>query len=495
MKGMTVFIYLILFLWIAASSNRLLNLCWVRRKFPFRDASLNGLREPDELLGNSASAYKSNSICRMRESDAPIFLVLIPLLREQELVSEIVEYFETISYAKKYLFVVFVTTIREQQVNLNKPTTAELIEKELSKNDCLSRSHFKHYSTDGSDRCKGDQLNQALDSFFEENPDIDCSKLYVGVYDADSRPDPLVLRYLANYISNFLLMHGSYPPVFQQIPIYFRNVSQDWNLKSIFTNSRALHNLDFAMTREIPAMQASVDYASRSNWRAFTTAWLIHLIGHGEFIYFPVLHKVGRFRSPSADTSLGYVLSYLGFPIIPVPLFDVSDTPKELRTLVTQGATWYRGVSLYWRDLMFSRTVGTVNVAKSIVMIVKVIYNNLAWSTFPIFILFVVFLAILSDDTSLRFLACFSLLYYLLPNFVQIAEYPLIRKRVSEYCYLSKLSFSYRVVLLLAYPCVKVFSTLGPWLHFLRQLKSLLGFNVSYQKTERVKLRKSLHKR
>lgn len=470
---MNIFIVTVLIFWILASLGRLVTLMMWSRNFLLVDI----------IKGNHDL---KRADCQPNEYSSKIevfFLIIIPLLKEQSLVIEIIEHFSKIRCNQDSIKIALVTTQREfVDVQKNK-TTYSIVNQALSN---LPKDHFFiHYCADGNDTCKGDQINQALQLFLSEFKEIETDNIYIGVYDADSRPDWSILQYLSVKINDYYEVHKSFLPAFQQIPIYFNNMNPSWNLQSIFLNARVLHNLDFALTREVPAMQASIDYYHCHGTNYYVTAWLTHLIGHGEFIHFPVLEKVGFFRAPSADTSLGYVLAYLGIPIVPVPLFDVGETPNNLSMLIKQGATWYRGVSLYWRDFIFSTKTGNVNRIRATVMIVKVIYNNLAWAIFPLVVLFAFIMAIVSGNQLLCYFAIGGILIYLLPNIVEMADYPTIQLHCSEFSQVPYLPLRYRIIMVFVYPFTKLFAMFGPWLYFFRKFKSLLGFDIQYQKTER----------
>ncbi len=470
---MGIFIATVLIFWIIASLGRCVTLMWSRKNFLRLDIINNNhkLKEYYQL-----NKYTTNKI-------ELFFLIIIPLLKEQNLVSEIVEHFSKIKYKPNNIKIALVTTQREFVDFPENQTTYSIVNQALSN---LHKEHFFiHYCADGNDTCKGDQLNQALQLFLSEFKEIETENLYIGVYDADSRPNWLILNYLDKEVNNYHEAHKTFLPAFQQMPMYFNKMIPSWNPKSIFLNARVIHNLDFALTREVPAMQASIDYHLCNGIKYYATAWLTHLIGHGEFIHFPVLKKVVFFSSPSADTSLGYVLAYLGIPIVPVPLFDVGETPNSLWMLIKQGATWYRGVSLYWRDFLFSIKIGDVNKIRALIMIAKVIYNNLAWAIFPIVVLIAFIMALLSGNQFLCYLAIIGLLIYLLPNIIEMADYPIIQLQCSEFSEVPHLPLIYRIVMVCVYPLTKLFAMLGPWLYYFRKLKSLFGFNVEYQKTER----------
>jgi len=472
--------YIVLICWIAASLMRLLALRWSKKRFLLIDKTAQ--KFDTRSIANSALEI------RLNESKAPFFVVFIPLLREQPMILEIINHFEKIVHEEGRMTVALVTTNREDIEGLDeqKLTTSDVVSQSLLKLSHISKKHiFKHYHTDGTDTCKGDQINQALKLFLAEFKCLKEQEVYVGVYDADSRPDPSTIIFLYDRIEDHFQLHKNLPPAFQQVPIYFNQMIPSWNMTRLFLNARVLHNLDFALTREFPAMQASVDYQEYSGLKSLLTAWLTHLIGHGEFIHLPILSRIGFFRAPSADTSLGYVLTFLNIPIIPIPLFDVSETPKNLWALVKQGAVWYRGVSLYWRDYHFSKTIGQPKKIRAMIMIIKVIYNNLAWSIFPLLVLISFSAALTSNSHPAHFLATIGILIYLIPNLIQMIDYPEIQLNCSNFSEVPKLGFAYRMAMICIYPFTKLYAMLGPWLYYFRILKESLGLSASYQKTER----------
>ncbi|MDP2762932.1 MAG: hypothetical protein Q8O27_00215 [Enterobacteriaceae bacterium] len=63
----------------------------------------------------------------------------------------------------------------------------------------------------------------------------------------------------------------------------------------------------------------------------------IHGIGHGEFFHYRLLKKLGYFQPPNGDTDYGYSLSYISEDFLPLPIFDISETPERPQILIKRG--------------------------------------------------------------------------------------------------------------------------------------------------------------
>src|SRR5262249_35924747 len=113
-----------------------------------------------------------------------------------------------------------------------------------------------------------------------------------------------------------------------------------------------------------------------------------HFLGHGEFIRVRTLRSVGGFPPPSADTSLGTLLSFLGNSVVPLNTFDVGETPASVGMLIRQGATWYAGCALYLRDLRLALAKSARLEPRHLLMVFKRWLENMIWCIGPPLLLF-----------------------------------------------------------------------------------------------------------
>src|SRR5262249_55604194 len=140
------------------------------------------------------------------------FVILVPLLREQPVIAKLVERLAALQYSWELLRIVLITTEREKSDQVL--TTVDILAEVLRK--IRDRRFFHVHCDDGTDTCKADQLNFALHRLGLHG--VRREDLFVGVYDADSSPDPRILRYLA-----WQIHQDKNAKAFQQVPLYFQN--------------------------------------------------------------------------------------------------------------------------------------------------------------------------------------------------------------------------------------------------------------------------------
>src|SRR3989338_4413296 len=117
------------------------------------------------------------------------FTVIIPVLREQSVLRETIEWFLGDDYPGDKLNILIVTTAQEVATPTFGQTTIELaiaLQEEYS-----PRVRHIHYPVTAG--LKADQVNFALGMILEETTLRD-SEFFVALYDADSRPHPQTFK-------------------------------------------------------------------------------------------------------------------------------------------------------------------------------------------------------------------------------------------------------------------------------------------------------------
>jgi len=212
-----------------------------------------------------------------------------------------------------------------------------------------------------------------------------------------------------------------------------------------------------------------------------------HFLGHGEFIRARTLRSVGGFPPPSADTSLGTLLSFLGHAVVPLSTFDVGETPASVGMLIRQGATWYAGCVLYLRDLRLALGNGARLAPRHAVMLFKRWLENMIWGVGPLLLLLAATWALCRGLHGVM-LACaagavlhgLSVVKILRTSLVLAPglrlPVPVPRPRPGQ-C----------VAALLPYPVMLLGTCLGPLLHYAHRLKGVLtGRTIPRSKTTRL---------
>ncbi|MEN8907460.1 MAG: hypothetical protein ABF289_16000 [Clostridiales bacterium] len=230
------------------------------------------------------------------------FILLIPVLREQNVVSEIMKNLSSLKYPKKFYKIIFITTEREQyeykrvlnnckdgisredsynkiknilrknfsddmakniankifniknkaeRLNFiedyfnNILSTYKIIKKE---NNLTSICHYPFVNGN-----KASQLNYFMDKIKEYIPNkyLNDKMTYIGIYDADSNPDKSTLLFINKMLEN---QQYKVPAIIQQPSLCLNNLNSiKKNLSGLFIKCDILFqlkwNLGFELTR------------------------------------------------------------------------------------------------------------------------------------------------------------------------------------------------------------------------------------------------------
>ncbi len=251
-------------------------------------------------------------LAQKHASDRPIACtLLIPCLEETARLEATVTYFlEHFPSAK----IVLVTTAREPKGKITTLTIAR----------ALARRHrrVKHLHYSGTGTKMAHQLNYAVRTLNKP------PKHVFGVYNADSRPDPRTLRYVAG-----LVRTGA--RVCQQYGDYSRGLHPAKSIRGLILASAAAWQNRWSVGFEIPH---ALDQFTR--WKSMN-----YCIGHGLFFTREVYDIVGGFRENmhNEDAIFGLALNVLNIPIHPLPCFDQAETAGTVRGLFLQQSNWYFG--------------------------------------------------------------------------------------------------------------------------------------------------------
>ncbi len=333
--------------------------------------------------------------------------VIIPVLNEAKRITKTVEYFRnTFSHLKK-LKIVIVTTEAEFQNNLSSNENTMEIVQHLAK--IYPNVLYYHYPY--SDSKMAHQLNYAVKKILSENHEKDC---LLAMYNADSRPHPKTFDWVLGHMSahkdvKVFQQYGDYS---QNIHIFKRGKSVLWsatcwqNRWSIgFEIPHALNQ--FKERRIIPTLSYPLNYC----------------IGHGLVFKPEIFHKLAGFSEDTynEDAIFGLELSYLREPIIPIPYFDLSETPDTLKGLYIQKSNWFFGPWEAFRyvDKIIKKRKGNVDKLRLIVLASKLFLHAVYWIAGPTLMLTALILTLINFSVEKMILFLFSMILFLpVTNFI-----------------------------------------------------------------------------
>jgi len=204
---------------------------------------------------------------------------------------------------------------------------------------------------------KAEQLNWALRpealAAVLEGDALDPSRVFVGVFDADSVPDPDTFRWIAG---EELAARGAL--AYQGVTLSLAN----WQTLSIrgricaIQQSSVFTRVSLARlineVKRVRAIDGVVSLVPRRLGRWVRAALEFCLrrsqicLGHNQFVRLDALLELGGFptRGATEDSTLGYMLGARGVLIRAMPMIELTDIPETKEKIVRQNARWYKGV-------------------------------------------------------------------------------------------------------------------------------------------------------
>lgn len=283
--------------------------------------------------------------------DPPFLILLLPVLREERELPGLLQHLSAVKYPANKIQIVVITTEKEEFEaksldGQNRQSTISVAKEMVeNKNLELGKQIFLHFHYPQIVGKKADQLNFALQEIDRLYLAPSADKTFIGVYDADSRPDVRTFEFIAWDVANSIQQKETMPQAYQQIPLYFKNFHtlartfEGWLLRL-----EALYQTRWALGYEIPNYRSQTLLLNSSlRVSSFWNSRLCYLIGHGCFLRLDIIRQVGSFPtySPAEDLTLGNILSLLGIPIKTIPFFDLCEVPESLSILFHQSRVWF----------------------------------------------------------------------------------------------------------------------------------------------------------
>ena len=290
-----------------------------------------------------------------REAQAPVFLHVVPAFQEPD-VAGTVRALCASRYPHPGLHVVVVT--KEEEERHPHPemgvSTGELVRRLQETLPPYQQKRLTHFLMPGQGR-KAQQLNWALrPEVLREvlGDDYDPTRVFVGVSDADSIPDPDTYRWIAERE-----LAGDASRAYQGITLSLGNYDRLDIRGKICAIQQSSIFIRVSMARlinEVKRVQLFGTFAARFPrlGRALRPAFELCFrrsqicLGHNQFVRLDVMQEVGGFPTSGAteDSTLGYTLGARGILIRALPMVELTDLPETPEKMVRQNARWYLGV-------------------------------------------------------------------------------------------------------------------------------------------------------
>ena len=202
------------------------------------------------------------------------------------------------------------------------PSTFEIVQRFIKRLHLEDRLHIIHYPHNNG--YMADQLNFLLGNLEELLPSpIPKEKRYICVYNADSMPDKETFR------DTLKCIHlNKNPVIMQQYSIMISNV----NALSPIMKGFAMYQSNFELRNGL--------------MNSFMRSQLLrnHVVGHGMFVRLDKLLEMGGFQTDfwCEDIYMSFYLRHENIFVCALPSLELAETPNYLRTQVKQHAVWFR---------------------------------------------------------------------------------------------------------------------------------------------------------
>jgi cellulose synthase/poly-beta-1,6-N-acetylglucosamine synthase-like glycosyltransferase len=288
--------------------------------------------------------------------EAPVFVQLLPAFQEPDIATTVRALLSS-RYPHGKLHVVVIT--KEEEDRAPHPdmvlSTAELVRRLRQELPPYQQKMLSQLVMPGHGR-KAHQLNWALRPEHLRallGEDDDPRRVWVGVSDADSIPDPNVYRWLAGDVMNRDGGSLAYQGVtlslanFERLPVKGRVCAVQQSSIFIRVSIARLIN-EARRVRWFGRLGARAPRMARALRPAFEFMFRRSQIclGHNQFVRLDLLTALGGFPTSGAteDSTLGYAIAARGVLMAPMPLLELTDLPETTEKMIRQNARWYKGV-------------------------------------------------------------------------------------------------------------------------------------------------------
>ncbi|MBI4587576.1 MAG: glycosyltransferase [Candidatus Rokubacteria bacterium] len=317
------------------------------------------------VKGAYASLDRLPADSELEEADrAPTFLHLVPAYQEPAITATL-EALLASRYPHGRLHVVVVTKEKEERAPHPAMgiSTGERVRRFRAELPPYAQKMLWQLALPGPGR-KAEQLNwalrpEALREILGEA--VDPSRVFVGVSDADSLPDPNVYRWIAGEE-----LAGPGGLAYQGVTLSLANFARldvRGRISAIQQSSIFVRITIARLINEVKRVRLFNRLCARAPRLARVLRPAFELffrraqicLGHNQFVRLDWLQSLGGFPTAGAteDSTLGYELCARGVLITPMPMLELNDLPETPEKIIRQNARWYKGVlddvSHLWR--------------------------------------------------------------------------------------------------------------------------------------------------
>ena len=265
----------------------------------------------------------------------------------------------------------------------NSKTTNDLIKDFIAKNYLEEKLYHFHYPN--NEGIMADQLNYVLNNFKFK----DEKNYYFSVYNADSIPNKDTIKEVLETINE-----KNRPKVIQQYSVPISNWNELSNLMKGFAIYQSNFELRYGLINSYFPKKLLYTY----------------VVGHGMYIRVDLLKQLGGFETKywCEDIYMSYVLRVKDISINPIKTLEFMQSPKYLTILTKQNAVWFR---TSFECLKMFKDVFKQNrkiSASSIGWLIQRVRMNLTWLGLPLAFFYTLIISLLNQNIIMLLLSILS---------------------------------------------------------------------------------------
>ena len=349
----------------------------------------------------------------------------------------------------------------------NLPTTEKIITEYLQKNKFDNVQLINFPSENG---VMAHQLNYACNQISLTH---DPKQTFILVYNADSTVDKDILRVFVQAIQKgekVMLQSSLFLSNYNTFSLNFRG----WILKCI-----ALAQSRWTFIHELARVRAQY----KQNWHTIYES--AHVVGHGTCIRLDTLMSVGGFphKFVNEDFALGYFLALKGERIYSIPILENAESPTSISSVITQYTTWFYGVMDYFLYYKYAVNELSLNSFRALSYSIINSIRALMWLLAPWVWLGLIIIPLFFGRPLLSFFALLIFLFFTIFVYWLIANFVSKNPQV-----LGKEKFSIRIEkgMIFVAPIAYIIWGIGPTRSLMQKIWSRIsGRALQKKKTER----------
>lgn len=265
------------------------------------------------------------------------------------------------------------------------------------------------------------QVNFGVNEYIKKYSSKD---VLFALYNADSNPDKRTLKWVVNRRAES--KKRGINEIYQQYGVYLGNhlnLAKQGVIKSAILTSAGMWQTRWSLGVEVfNTIRQFKLIKGFNNYATTKLPILNYCIGHGLFFDYKIFEKFNGFseHTHNEDAIFGIQASLFKIPIIPVPYFEMSDSPETIKSLYIQKSTWFMGPLQsfkYYKQLVLMYNLKFKEKISLFWLVCCNYEYALRWVFIPLFYFFLLLIVLLDLNFIKIMLFIFiSILYLTIPS-------------------------------------------------------------------------------